>query len=157
MCIRNNLCTFVLENNTYMIREVAEVIHHRGVVERIDGDKCYIRILQHSACAGCSAQKLCNSSESKEKLVEALLVDSVLKIGDAVDVEETVSQGLHAVYICYLIPLVLMVVFLFLGTRIGGDLLGVTFSMLFLAIYFFVLYINRNNIGKHFGFTVHKV
>lgn len=157
MYIRKNVRTFVLEYNTYMVRGVTEIIHHRGVVERIDGDKCYVRILQHTACAGCVAHKLCNSSESKEKIVEALLIENGLKIGDAVDVEGTVSQGLHAVYICYLIPLVLMVIFLFLGTRIGGDLMGVTFSMLFLAIYYFVLYIYRNNIGKHFGFTVHKV
>ena len=140
-----------------MIRDITEVIHHRGVVEKIDGNKCYVRILQHSACSGCSAHKLCNSSESKEKVVEALLTDNNFQVGDTVDVEGTVTQGLRAVYICYLIPLLFMVLFLFLGVRIGGDLAGIVFSMLFLAVYYTVLYLCRSCIGRHFGFTVHRV
>jgi len=140
-----------------MIREVTESIHHSGVVEQIDGTKCYVRILQHSACSDCAAHKLCNSSESKEKIVEALFMDDGIKVGDAVDVEGTVSQGLHAVYICYLIPLVLMIFFLFLGYYLGGDLVGIAFILLFLVFYYSMLYLYRNRIGKHFGFSVHKV
>ena len=87
-----------------MIRDVTEIIHHKGVVERIDGDKCYVRILQHSACADCAAHKLCNSSESKEKIIEVLQERCELQAGDAVIVEGTVTQGLRAVYICYLLP-----------------------------------------------------
>ena len=146
-----------MEYYEYMIREVTEIIHHRGVVEQIDGTKCYVRILQHSACSGCAAHKLCNSSESKEKIVEALFMEDGIQVGDAVDVEGTVSQGLRAVYICYLIPLVFMVFFLFLGYHLGGDLMGIAFTLLFLAVYYSVLYLYRNRIGKHFGFTVHKV
>ena len=151
------LCTFVMGYYEKMIRDIKEIIHHRGVVEKIDGNKCYVRILQHSACAGCSAHKLCNSSESKEKVVEALLTETELQVGDTVDVEGTVTQGLRAVYICYLIPLLFMVVFLFIGERIGGDIAGIGFSLLFLAIYYAILYLCRNSIGQHFGFTIHKV
>lgn len=139
-----------------MIREITAIIHHRGVVEKIDGPKCYVRILQHSACSGCAAHKLCNSSESKEKIVEALNVDNEIRVGDTVDVEGTVSQGLRAVYLCYLIPLVLMILFLFLGYHIGGELTGIVFSLFILTVYYFVLYLCRNKIGKHFCFTVHK-
>ena len=70
-----NLCTFVMEYYENMIRDITEIIHHKGVVERIDGEKCYVRILQHSACAGCAAHKLCNSSESKEKIIEVLRIN----------------------------------------------------------------------------------
>lgn len=139
-----------------MIREITAIIHHRGVVEKIDGPKCYVRILQHSACSGCAAHKLCNSSESKEKIVEALTVDNEIRVGDTVDVEGTVSQGLRAVYLCYLIPLVLMILFLFLGYHLGGELTGIVFSLFILTVYYFVLYLCRNKIGKHFCFTVHK-
>jgi len=139
-----------------MIREITAIIHHRGVVEKIDGPKCYVRILQHSACSGCAAHKLCNSSESKEKIVEALNVDNEIRVGDTVDVEGTVSQGLRAVYLCYLIPLVLMILFLFLGYHLGGELTGIVFSLFILTVYYFVLYLCRNKIGKHFSFTVHK-
>ena len=108
------------------------------------------------ACSGCAAHKLCNSSESKEKIVEALNVDNEIRVGDTVDVEGTVSQGLRAVYLCYLIPLVLMILFLFLGYHLGGELTGIVFSLFILTVYYFVLYLCRNKIGKHFCFTVHK-
>jgi sigma-E factor negative regulatory protein RseC len=149
-------CTFVLKYYEKMIREITAIIHHRGVVEKIDGPKCYVRILQHSACSGCAAHKLCNSSESKEKIVEALNVGNEIRVGDTVDVEGTVSQGLRAVYLCYLIPLVLMILFLFLGYHLGGELTGIVFSLFILTVYYFVLYLCRNKIGKHFCFTVHK-
>lgn len=140
-----------------MIREVANVIHHKGIVEKIDGNKCYVRILQHSSCSGCAAHKLCNSSESKEKIVEVLLFEREIQVGDTVDVEGTVTQGLRAVYICYMIPLAFMVFFLFIGERWGGDLIAIVSSMLFLAIYYYALYMCRNHMGKRLGFTIHKV
>lgn len=152
-----NIYTFVLEYYEIMILQGAEIIHHRGVVERIDDNKCYVRILQHSACSGCSAHKLCNSSESKEKIVEAMLSGAELQVGDSVDVEGSVRQGLHAVYLCYLIPLIFIVFFLFVGESLGGDLVAVSLSFLFLAVYYTVLYVFRRNIGKHFCFTVHKI
>ena len=157
MCARKKNYTFVMEYYENMIREVTEIIHHRGVVEKIDGVRCYVRIMQHSACSGCAAHKLCNSSESKEKIVEALFEEGGLQVGDIVDVQGTVSQGLHAVYICYLAPLAFMVFFLFLGYRLGGDLCGIAFSLLFLVVYYSILFFFKNSIGSHFGFTIHKV
>lgn len=140
-----------------MIRKVTDVVKHSGVVEKIDGSICYVRILQHSACSGCAAHKLCNSSESKEKIVEASCRGLELQVGDSVNVEGTVVQGLRAVYICYLIPLVLMVMLLFAGVRLGGEMTGILLSFLFLAVYYFALYLFRDSIGRHFGFTVNKI
>lgn len=140
-----------------MMRKVTDVVKHTGVVEAINGNNCFVRILQHSACSGCSAQQLCNSSESKEKIITVLLNGEDIKVGETVNVEGTVVQGLRAVYICYMIPLVLLVASVFLGVRLGGDMLGVLLSLSVLAVYFFVLYLFRDSIGKHFGFTLHKI
>lgn len=140
-----------------MIRDVTEIIHHKGVVERIDGDKCYVRILQHSACADCAAHKLCNSCESKEKIIEVLQERCELQAGDAVIVEGTVTQGLRAVYICYLLPLLVMILFLLIGEWVGGDFVGIAFSLLFLAFYYMILYLNKRRIGQHFVFSVSKI
>lgn len=139
-----------------MVRKITDVVKHSGVVERIDGSVCFVRILQHSACSGCAAHKLCNSSESKEKIVEASFHGMELQVGDTVNVEGTVVQGLRAVYLCYLIPLFFMVLILFVGFHVGGDMMGISFSLSFLALYYFVLYLCRNSIGRHFGFTVSK-
>lgn len=146
---------YALEANT--MGKIAEVIKHDGVVEKICGNICCIRILQSSACSGCAAQRLCNSSESKEKIITVPLNGVEVNVGETVYVEGTVVQGLRAIYICYLIPLLLMVLSLFIGVKIGGDLIGILLSLSILAIYYSILYLFRNNIGKHFGFTLHKI
>ncbi len=139
------------------MQKVTDVIKHTGVVEAINGNNCYVRILQHSACSGCSAQRLCNSSESKEKIITVLLNGEDVLVGETVNIEGTVVQGLRAVYICYMIPLVLLIVSVYLGVRLGGDMLGVILSLGVLVIYFVVLYLFRNSIGEHFAFTLHKI
>ncbi len=139
------------------MQKVTDVIKHTGVVEAINGNNCYVRILQHSACSGCSAQHLCNSSESKEKIITVLLHGEDVQVGETVNIEGTVVQGLRAVYICYMIPLVLLIVSVYLGVRLSGDMLGVFLSLGVLAIYYIVLYLFRNSIGQHFAFTLHKI
>ena len=139
------------------MQKVTEVIKHTGVVERISNNTCYVRILQNSACAGCSAARLCNSSESKEKIITVLLDGVDVQVGETVNIEGTVVQGLRAVYICYIVPLLLMVASLFVGVRLGGELLAILLSLLILAVYYGVLFVFRNNIGKHFGFTIRKI
>lgn len=146
---------YAINNN--MMRKVTDVVKHTGVVEAINGNNCYVRILQHSACSGCSAKRLCNSSESKEKIITVLLNDEDVQVGETVNIEGTVVQGLRAVYICYMIPLVLLIASLFLGVRIGGEMLGVILSLGVLAVYFIVLYLFRNRIGEHFGFALRKI
>ena len=139
------------------MHKVTDVIKHTGVVEAINGNNCYVRILQHSACSGCSAQRLCNSSESKEKIITVLLKGEDVQVGETVNIEGTVVQGLRAVYICYLIPLLLTVASVYLGVRYWNDMAGVLLSLSVLAVYYVTLYLFRNSIGQHFGFTIHKI
>ena len=131
-----------------------EVIRHEGVVENICDNMCYVRILQNSACSGCSVQRLCNSSESKERIISLPLNGAELEVGDIVNVECSVVQGLRAAYICYLIPLFLMMISLFVSVKLWGDLVGVLVSLTALSVYYCVLYMFRNYIGKHFCFTI---
>lgn len=140
-----------------MMRKVTGVIRHEGVVERISSNMCYVRILQNSACSGCAAHRLCNSSESKEKIITTPLNGVEVEVGETVNVEGTVVQGLRAVYICYLIPLLLMVLSLFAGVKMMGDLMGILLSLTVLAVFYSVLYVFRDNIGEHFGFTIRKI
>lgn len=140
-----------------MIYSKKDTIKHTGIVEKIDGEKCHVRILQSVACAGCAAHRLCNSSESKEKIVEASCNGEILRVGDSVEVEGTVMQGLQAVYICYVIPLVLIVACLFVGTHTWGELTGIVLSIIVMTAYYTVLYLFRMRIGKHFGFTVRQI
>lgn len=129
-------------------------IKHEGIVENIGTDRCSVRILQASACSSCSARSLCRSSESKEKVVEVSGHYPTLQVGDKVTLVGSVRQSLKATVLAYVVPLVLMLIALYVGTRMGGDGIGATTALLVLALYYGVLYLFRDRLGKNFTFKI---
>jgi len=131
-----------------------ETICHEGIVERIETDHCLVRILQASACSSCEARKLCRSSESKEKLVEVKGHYPTLQVGDQVTLCGSVRQGLRASVLAYVIPLIIMLVVLFAATHLWGEKTGALAALLALAIYYGVLFLLKDKLGKHFTFKI---
>lgn len=131
-----------------------ETIRHEGIVESIGAKSCLVRILQASACSSCSARQLCRSSESKEKVIEVKGHYPTLQVGNNVTLIGSVRQGLRASVLAYVIPLIIMLVALFVGTRLGGDGIGAIAALLFLAIYYGILFLFRDKLDKHFSFKI---
>lgn len=131
-----------------------ETIRHEGIVESIGAKSCLVRILQASACSSCSARQLCRSSESKEKVIEVKGHYPTLQVGDNVTLIGSVQQGLRASVLAYVIPLIIMLVALYVGTRLGGDGIGALAALLFLAIYYGILFLFRDKLDKHFSFKI---
>lgn len=131
-----------------------ETIRHEGIVESIGAKSCLVRILQASACSSCSARQLCRSSESKEKVIEVKGHYPTLHAGDHVMLVGSVRQGLRASVLAYVIPLIIMLVALFVGTRLGGEGIGALAALLFLAIYYGILFLFRDKLDKHFSFKI---
>ena len=131
-----------------------ETISHEGIVENVGAGSCTVRILQASACSSCSARSLCRSSESKEKVIEVAGHYPTLRTGDSVTLVGTYSQGLHASFLAYIVPLVLMLFALFIGTRMGGDGIGALAALLVLTLYYCVLYLFRDKLSKQFTFKI---
>ena len=131
-----------------------ETISHEGIVESIGTGSCRVRILQASACSSCSARQLCRSSESKEKLIEVRGHYPTLQVGDSVTLTGSVRQGLRASVLAYIVPLILMVAALFACSRLYGEGTGALAALLVLALYYGVLYMMRDRLGKEFAFTI---
>ncbi len=131
-----------------------ETIRHKGIIESIGSDCCQVRILQASACSSCSARQLCRSSESKEKLIEVRGHYPTLHVGDSVTLVGSVRQSLRASVLAYVVPLILMVIALFVGTHLAGEAAGALASLLTLALYYGVLFLLRDRIGKRFEFSL---
>ena len=131
-----------------------ELIRHEGIVESIGADGLMVRILQASACSSCDARKLYRSSESKEKLVEVKGHYPTLQVGDQVTLCGSVRQGLRASVLAYVVPLILMLVALYAGTRLWGEKLGALAALLALALYYGVLFLLKDKLGKHFTFKI---
>jgi len=131
-----------------------EAIRHEGIVESVGTESCSVRILQATACSSCSARQLCRSSESKEKLIEVRGHYPTLHVGDSVTLTGSVRQGLRASLLAYIVPLILMLVALFIVTRLYGEAAGALAALLVLMLYYGVLYMMKDKLGKEFEFSL---
>lgn len=129
-------------------------IRHTGIVESVRTDGVSVRILQASACSSCSARRLCRSSESKEKIIDVRGCYPTLQPGDMVAVSGTIRQGLRAALLAYILPLLLMIAALTVGTKQGNDGIGAAAALTVAAIYYGLLYLLRDKIGRTVAFEV---
>ena len=137
---------------------MAYIIKHRGIVEKMEGSHVVVRIVQTSACAACSAKGLCNASESKEKQIDVYEVNASYRIGEEVVLCGTTSMGMHAVFLAFGIPMLLLLVALFVTMRVtDGDALVSSLVALFAVVpYYLVIYFMKDKLNKTFSFTIEK-
>ena len=137
---------------------MADIIKHRGIVEKVEGSHVVVRIVQTSACAACSAKGLCNASESKEKQIAVYEVNASYQIGEEVVLCGTTSMGMRAVFLAFGIPMLLLLVALFVTMRVtDGDALVSSLVALFAVVpYYLVIYFMKDKLNKTFSFTIEK-
>ena len=143
--------------NVYFAK-MADIIKHRGVVEKIDGSHIVVRIVQTSACSACSAKGLCNASESKEKQIDVYESNPSYRIGEEVVLCGSTSMGMRAVFLAFGIPVLLLLFALFATMRItdGDALLSAIVAMLAIIPYYFVIYLMKDKMDKTFSFVIEK-
>ena len=137
---------------------MADIIKHRGVVEKIEGTHVVVRIVQTSACSACSAKGLCNASESKEKQIDVYGVQSSYRIGEEVVVCGTTSMGMRAVLLAFGVPLLILLLALFVTMRItdGDALLSAFVALLAVMPYYLLIYFMKDKLDRTFSFTIEK-
>ena len=137
---------------------MADIIKHRGIVEKIEGSHVVVRIVQTSACSACSAKGLCNASESKEKQIDVYEVNPSYRIGEEVVLCGSTSMGMRAVLLAFGIPILLLLAALFVTMRVtdGDALLSSIVALLAVIPYYLVIYLMKNKMNKTFSFVIEK-
>ena len=137
---------------------MADIIKHRGIVDRVDGSHVVVRIVQTSACSACSAKGLCNASESKEKLIDIYEVNTSYRIGEEVVLYGTTSMGMRAVFLAFGIPLLILLLVLFISMQMTDEDALVSAAVALLAVipYYIVIYLLKDKLNKTFSFTIEK-
>jgi sigma-E factor negative regulatory protein RseC len=140
------------------MKDKRDKIEHQGVVESVEGDHVRVNILQVAACSGCKARSLCSSSESKEKLIDVYEQNAAQKyrIGEQVKVCGTLSMGKQAVRMAFSVPLLFTVVWMFaaLVWLKLSELMSVGILVVILVVYFYIIYLNKDKMAKHFAFWI---
>lgn len=136
---------------------MTNTIEHQGIIISIDNNVAHVKIEQTSACASCHVKTVCGASEKSEKIIDANIISSDLKVGDTVTVIGQKSLGFKAIILAYILPFVLIVAILFVTNIFTTNELVIgTCALASLIPYFVVLRLMRNKIQAKFQFYVIK-
>ncbi len=133
-------------------------IAHTGRIIEITPDFTSVEIVASSACSACHAKGLCGMAEDREKVI-MLPTDpyTVYEVGDEVQVYTKMTMGLKAVWISYVIPLlILMILILSLPSVIGNEFLRGGVAIAGVALYYFIIWLLRDKLADQFEFYIKK-
>lgn len=131
-------------------------ISHRGKVVGIDKYVTQVEIIQTSACGACHAKGLCGYSDSETKIVPVPTnAFAMLKVGDEVELCMKRSMGVKAVWIAYVIPLlVLMLAVLAASACRLPELYTGLCAIAAVAVYYMVILCFRKRLNNDFVFYI---
>ena len=133
-------------------------VNHKGTVVEITENNIKVEIINKSMCSACHAKGFCSAGDSKEKIIDVPYYNNgEYAIGDEVEVSMKRSMGFKAVWISYVIPLVILLIFL-LTLQVWGftELQAGGASLLAVCLYFLVIYVFRDKLSNKFVFTIAK-
>ena len=135
-----------------------KTIEHKGIVKEANTDKLIVSIITNSSCASCEVKGTCSASEVEEKEIEVRKFTEVYKVGEQVVVFFKESLGYRALLLGYLLPFIILMTVLVVGTTTGLDE-GISglLAMGSLAPYYTILYFLNKKIKKTFSFSIKKV
>lgn len=133
-------------------------ISHKGRVVSVTPEVTRVEIVSESACSACHAKGFCSLGEAKVKMVEVPTSGwTDLKPGDEVRVVLKASMGHKAVFLAYLIPLVILVASILAVTAAGlGELCAGLVALASLAVYYFCLWLLRGRLRNEYIFNIKK-
>ena len=132
-----------------------EIVHSGRVVE-ITPDFTTVEIIVSSACSSCHAKGICGMSEDEQKLFSVPTDPySSYNVGDEVQVCTKMTMGLKAVWISYVIPLlILMILILTLSAVIGNEIITGLVSIGGVAVYYLIIWLLRDRLQSEFVFYI---
>ncbi len=131
-------------------------ISHRGRIVAITPEVTTVEIVSESACAACHARGLCSLGDSTVKQVELPTRGwDNYSVGQEVNVVLRASMGHKAVWLAYVIPLLIMVAAL-LGTLAAGgsELLAGLLAIVAIALYYLVIWLLRGRLRNEYIFNI---
>lgn len=131
-------------------------ISHRGRIVAITPEVTTVEIVSESACAACHARGLCSLGDSTVKQVELPTRGwDDYSVGQEVNVVLRASMGHKAVWLAYVIPLLIMVAAL-LGTLAAGgsELLAGLLAIVAIALYYLVIWLLRGRLRNEYIFNI---
>jgi len=134
---------------------MSKKIEYRGVITAIRSGILQVEVRDATPCESCSAQSSCCMSGSREKRVEIPFTSGDYRLGDEVTIVGKASMEFKAVFIAFVLPLILILVTLLIGSSMGADeRRAALISFVGLVIYFLGIFLLRDRIKGTFTFGI---
>jgi sigma-E factor negative regulatory protein RseC len=135
-----------------------DCVEQKGIIEEINNGIATVNITSFSACSSCESNGACGMSESTEKHIDVAIDTAHYKKGELVRVIMKKSLGLRATLLAYILPFLIVIIALIILTSTGiSEGISGLIAIIALALYFFILHLNKNKLQKTFQFTLNKV
>lgn len=136
---------------------MSNVIRHKGVIEKITGEKICVRIISLTSCEGCNLAAHCHTAGNETKYVEAMARPGAAKwkVGDEVVVVSDERKAFWAVLLGYGFPLlVLLCCVLAVNALLGNELLAALAGIVSVLSYYLLLHLFNGRIQQQYMFKI---
>ena len=133
-----------------------ESISHRGRIVRVTPEVTTVEIISSSACAACHASGVCGMSEYTKKAIEVRTRawDS-FEPGQEVNVVLKASMGHKAVWLAYVVPLLVLLAVLLGSLALGaGELAAGLGGIVGVGLYYLFLWLFRDRLRNEYVFAI---
>lgn len=135
-------------------KDNSECIEHIGIVQESGDGSAKVRITSASACSACHSKELCSLSGTEEKIID-ITGSYNLSPGEEVTVQMKQSAGYTALFLGYILPLILvMAALIVLISSSVPELAAGICSIAILIPYYLIIWLFRKNVAKKFTFTI---
>ena len=133
-------------------------ISHKGVIVGIDSDFTQVEIFRPSSCAECHARGICGMSGGRKKTVSVPTDAFAMRnVGDEVEVCMRMTMGMKAVWISYVVPLILIILVTGIMSYLEFSELVVGISAIFVVIsYYCAIFALRKKLKNQFEFYIRE-
>ena len=131
---------------------------HKGTIIEITQECIRVEIINKSMCAACHAKGFCSAGDTKDKIIDVEYYNNgEFAVGDEVEVIMNRSMGFKAVWISYVVPLVILLIFLLTLQGLGfSEPQSGLFALLAVCVYYLMVYLFKDKLANKFVFTIVK-
>lgn len=130
-----------------------------GVVSEINQTEVIVRIQQLSACSGCHAKEFCSSTDCADRYLSIPASDEEFEVGEQVLILGEDRLGRLAVFLSFVLPIIILVATLALSTYVFGvsEVMAIVISVAILSVYYLALRLSDSKLRKIMVFRIEKI
>jgi len=133
----------------------SENISHTGKIVGIDPQFTTVEIISESACSACHAAGLCGVSEATTKAIQLPTTLGNWSVGQEVEVVLKRSMGFKAVWLAYVIPLLVLIAVLLVLVQLGvKELVAGLIAIAATALYYLILWLFKDKLANEYSFYI---